>query len=405
MSSVSLHDPPLTRALPLGEGSRRRSAAVFVGLGRGMLRGGRLAFRGLRWFFSVIRGAATLASLAALLAAVAAIPIANLWALGALLEAEGAVARTGRLRAGFPLRRAAARVGGLAVGVAVFLVPLQVLAGFAADARIIDADGVVTRRLLLGTWIAAAVVFVHVLLAVMQGGRFRDFFRPVRNLRRCVRACRTRGGVAEALAPLEQLVADLRLWRGWRTGLVGAGGALAWTVVPTTLYAAASSVRGPAVLVTLLGGICLAVVFSWLPILQAGYARDGQWRTFARVREARDLFARCPMLWTLVFLLGFGGSLVLSLFKIAVPPRDAVWLMTPFFILVIYPVRLAAGWVYARARRQERLPWKAWRYGWSGVCMGLTLFYVLLLFFTRDIGAQGKLVLYQQPFFLVPSPF
>ncbi len=404
MSSVSLHEEPLTRVIALPGGLRRLRSALAMPW-RGVVSAAKLAIRGLRWFFGAIQVGASLASLAALLAAVAAIPVANLWALGALLEAEGAVARTGRLRAGFPLRRAAARVGGLAVGVALFLVPLQVLAGFAADARIVDADSVITRRLVRATWVAAAVVFVHLLLAVVQGGRFRDFFRPLRNLRRCVRACCTKGGVAEALSPLEQLVADLRPWSGWRTGLVGAGGALAWTIVPTTLYAAASSVRGPAVLVTMMGGILLSVVFSWLPILQAGYARDGQWWMFCRVRQARELFARCPMLWTLVLLLGFGGSLVLYLFKIAVPPRDAVWLITPFFILVIYPVRLCAGWVYARASRQERLPWKAWRYGWSGACVAITLFYVLLLFFTRDIGAQGKLVLYQQPFFLVPSPF
>jgi hypothetical protein len=61
--------------------------------------------------------------------------------------------------------------------------------------------------------------------------------------------------------------------------------------------------------------------------------------------------------------------------------------------------------VYARASRRETLPWRAWRYGWGGACIVVTLFYVVLLFFTRDIGAYGKLVLYQQPFLLVPSPF
>lgn len=365
----------------------------------------RLAWRGIRGVFWGVGVVGSLLSLAALLAGIAAIPVLNLWALGALLEAEGEVARTGRLRAGFPLRRAAARLGGMAVGVMLFLLPLQVLAGFAADAAIVDADGLVARRLARATAIAAVVVFVHLVLALFQGGRLRDFFRPINNVRGLVRAFRRRDGVATAVAPLEQLVRDLRPWIGWRTGLVGAGGALAWTLVPTTLYAAASSVRGPAVLVTILGGLCLAVVLSWLPILQAGYARDRCWRRFGSLRDVRELFAKCPALWTLVFLFGYGGSLVLYLFKIVTPPRDALWLMTPFFVLVIYPVRLAAGWVYARASRQEQLPWVVWRYGWSGVCVALTVFYVLLLFFTRDIGAYGKLVLYQQPFLLVPSPF
>ena len=383
--------------------SRLGAAAALIA--KPVVWGLRLARRGIRGVFWGIGVGCSLLSLGALLAGVAAIPVLNLWALGALLDAEGAVARCGRLRAGFPLRRAAARLGGMAVGLALFLVPLQVLAGFAADAAIVDADGLVARRLARATWVAAAVVFVHLLLALFQGGRLRDFFRPLNNLRGLVRAFRSRGGLAKAVAPLEQLIRDLRPWSSWQTGLVGAGGAFAWTLVPTTLYAAADSVRGPAIVVTIVGGICLAVVLSWLPILQAGYARDRSWRRFGSLREARELFARCPMLWTLVFLLGYGGSLVLYLFKIITPPRDALWLMTPFFVLVIYPVRLFAGWVYARASRQERLPWMAWRYGWSGACVVATVFYVVLLFFTRDIGAYGKLVLYQQPFLLVPSPF
>lgn len=359
-------------------------------------------FRGVGW---VLGRVGSLLSLAAVLAGVAAIPILNLWALGAMLEAEGEVARTGRLRAGFPLRRAAARLGGMAVGWALFLLPLQLLAGFAADAAIIDAGGQTARRLAVATGVGAGVVFVHLLLAMLRGGRLRDFFRPIANVRGFWKACRTRGGLADAAEPWEDLLRQLKPWRNWKMGLVGGAGALAWTLLPTTLYAAADQARGPQVLLTVIGGLCLAVVLSWLPILQAGYARDRSWRRFGSLRESRLLFARTPMAWTFVLLLGFAGSLVLYLFKIATPPRDAVWLMTPFFVLVIYPVRLLAGWAYARASRRQVLPWAAWRYGWGALSVAVCVFYVLLLFFTRDIGAYGKLVLYQQPFFLVPSPF
>ena len=369
-------------------------AWVFRGVGR--------CIRGVFWAIS--RGV-SLVALAALLAGVAAIPVLNVWALGALLEAEAAVARTGRLRCGFPLRRAAARLGGMLLGAAVFLLPLQFLAGFAADAVIVDPDGMVTRRLARATWIAAAAVGTHLLLAVLRGGRFRDFFRPIANLRGGWRILRGRVRLDEAVKPLQGMFADLQPWATWRTGLVGGLGVLAWTLVPTTLYAAADAARGPAIIVTILGGLLLAAVLTWVPILQAGYARDRSWRCFGRLAEARLLFARCPLLWTLVFFFGYAGSLVLYLFKIIAAPQDAVWLMTPFFILVTYPVRLAAGWVYARASQRETLPWAAWRYGWGAVSVLLVGFYVVLLFFTRDIGAYGKLVLYQQPFLLVPTPF
>ena len=383
----------------------RQLQRLWRGFSRGLVAVVRFVKRLFGGLFWGIERVVSLIALAALLAGVAAIPLVNFWALGAMLEAEGAVARTGKLRAGFPLRRAAARVGGMALGLALFLLPLQLLAGFAADAAIVDAEGLVARRLARGTAVAGVVVFAHLLLAVLRGGRLRDFVRPIANVRGFARACRKKGGFSELLMPLESLLRDVRPWRTWKTGFVGAGGVLAWTVVPTTLYAAADQARGPQLLLTVVGGICLAVVLSWVPILQAGYARDPGWRQFGRLGEARMLFARSPMLWTGVLLLGFAGSLVLYLFKIATPPRDAVWLMTPFFVLVIYPVRVLAGWVYARASRRETLPWRAWRYGWGGACVVVTLFYVVLLFFTRDIGAYGKLVLYQQPFLLVPSPF
>jgi len=374
--------------------ARGGAAWVLRGVGRGI--------RGVFWAIS--RGV-SLVALAALLAGVAAIPVLNVWALGALLEAEGAVARTGRLRCGFPLRRAAARLGGLVAGTAVFLLPLQFLAGFAADAAIVDPDGVVARRLARATSIAAAVVFAHLLLALLRGGRFRDFFRPIANLRGVWRILRGRLQFDEALKPLHVMFAELRPWKTWRAGLVGGLGVFAWTLVPTTLYAAADAARGPAIIITIVGGVMLAVVLTWAPILQACYARDRSWRCFGRLADARLLFARCPLLWTLVFFFGYAGSLILSLFKIVAPPQDAVWLMTPFFILVTYPVRLAAGWVYARASGRETLPWAAWRYGWGAVSVLLVGFYVVLLFFTRDIGAYGKLVLFQQPFLLVPTPF
>jgi uncharacterized membrane protein SirB2 len=388
---------------------RRPHTGILFGL-RTALRGGvswvlHGVVRGIGGLFWATSRGASLVALAALLAGVAAIPVLNVWALGALLEAEGMVARTGRLRSGFPLRRAAARLGGMLAGAAIYLLPLRFLAGFAADAAIVDPDGVVARRLARATVLAAAAVFVHLMLALLRGGRFRDFFRPIANLRGGWRIIRGRLPLDEAVRPFQQVFANLRPWDTWRAGLVGALGGLAWTLLPTTLYAAADAARGPAILVTILGGAMLAVVLTWVPILQAGYARDRSWRCFGRLAEARLLFARCPLLWTLVFLFGYAGSLVLYLFKIVVAPQDAVWLMTPFFILVIYPVRLSAGWVYARASRQKQLPWVAWRYGWGAVSFLLVGFYVLLLFFSRDIGAYGKLVLYQQPFLLVPTPF
>src|SRR6516162_3382101 len=69
------------------------------------------------WFF----GAATLI---VGLSVLAAIPLLQFMSLGYLLEACGRVASTGRLREGFIGVRQAARVGGMALGTWLVLLPL-----------------------------------------------------------------------------------------------------------------------------------------------------------------------------------------------------------------------------------------------------------------------------------------
>ncbi len=82
-----------------------------------------------QWTFRNVRGAiwygiktavSTLfgiASLIFLLAVVAAIPGANFYALGYLLEVEGRVARSGRFRDAFPLLDLAPKLGAIALGI------------------------------------------------------------------------------------------------------------------------------------------------------------------------------------------------------------------------------------------------------------------------------------------------
>src|SRR6516165_9245478 len=61
------------------------------------------------------------------LSVLATTPIAQFLSLGYLLESSARVARTGRLWAGFVGVRKASRVGSIAIGVCLFLLPLQLL--------------------------------------------------------------------------------------------------------------------------------------------------------------------------------------------------------------------------------------------------------------------------------------
>ncbi|MCA9080933.1 MAG: hypothetical protein KDA58_10270, partial [Planctomycetaceae bacterium] len=90
----------------------------------------------LRFAWWLIRMVFAFASLFLVLAVVAAIPIVNFIALGYLLEVEGRMARTGRFLNSFPYLNQAPRLGAIALGVWVFLLPLRLLGSWAADAHL-----------------------------------------------------------------------------------------------------------------------------------------------------------------------------------------------------------------------------------------------------------------------------
>src|SRR5207302_3192240 len=86
----------------------------------------------------LVRSLFGIASLILLLAVIAAIPIVNFLALGYLLEVEGRLARSGKLRDAFPLLNQAPRLGSIALGIWAWVIPLRLLSHLAADAHLID---------------------------------------------------------------------------------------------------------------------------------------------------------------------------------------------------------------------------------------------------------------------------
>lgn len=355
-----------------------------------------------RWLFLELFG---LASLIFFLAVLAAIPVVNILALGYLLDAEGRVARSGKITNGFPLLNHARHLGGIVIGMMMFLFPLKYLAGFTTDAQIIDPNSASTHFLQGFTLVVAVAIFLHLLFALSRGGSLSCFFRPIKNIRWLITQLRSRNYLEQASDSVRDFVSDLHIVKNFRLGFFGALGVLMWTFFPTLLYSVAESSQGIQVVITILGGLMLLVVLSWLPILQAGYACEGKFSAYRQLGEARLLFRRTPMMWTLAFLLGYALSLVLYLFKVVAPPQDAMWMLTIVFVSAIYPARIFIAWVYSRARRIETQPHFLWRWLWSLVTVALCGFYVFLLFFTRNIGANGKLVLFEQPLLMIPSPF
>jgi hypothetical protein len=359
---------------------------------------GRSIFRGGRFLFGV-------ASLILLLAIVAAIPIVNFLALGYLLDVEGRVARTGRLRDAFPLIDLAPRLGGMALGLWLWILPLRLLADAAADARLIDAGSPSDRWLHRLVGVAAVAIAIHLCLALARGGSFSTFFRPLRNARWLRERWRDGNYWTGAETAVRRFVAGLQIRRYFWLGARGFAGAFLWLVVPTALFAAADKTEGGAIVVTITGGLLLMLVLSWVPFLQAHFAARNRFAAMFDLRAVRELYRHAPFSWLITMLVTLGLALPMYLFEIALPPRDALWLVTIVFIVTIYPSKVIAGWAYHRAVTRERRAFAGLRWLSRLVLVPLLGLYVFLLFFTQFIGEHGKGVLFAHHAFLLPSPF
>ena len=123
------------------------------------------------------------------------------------------------------------------------------------------------------------------------------------------------------------------------------------------------------------------------------------------LREVRDLIRRAPLAWCLAVAVTFVLALPLYLLKVALVPRDAMWVETIVFICSIYPAKVITGWAYARACRRTEFAWWGWRWLARAAALPVLGGYVFLLYFTQFIGAHGRAVLFEQHAFLLPAPF
>jgi hypothetical protein len=143
----------------------------------------------------------------------------------------------------------------------------------------------------------------------------------------------------------------------------------------------------------------------WIPFLQAHYAATRRFRAFAELGVVREWFRRAPLAMLAAVVLLHGLTLPLHLLKVAVPPRDAIWLLTPLFVVLILPGRLAVGWAAARAASKSSRSWIAVRVlagivGWAALAA-----YLAMLFLAPVFDALGTSVLFDHHAVLLPTPF
>jgi hypothetical protein len=353
----------------------------------------------------IVRTLFGLASLIVLIAVIAVIPLVNFLALGYLLEVEGRIGRSGRLRDGFPLLHVAPRIGSIAIGLWLWLLPLRLLAGAASDAAIIDPAGATTARLEAAVAIAWGLLTLHLCLALARGGSPECFVRPLKNLRWLAGRLRAGEYSADASNHVRRFVARLRLRHHFWLGLRGFAAALVWLAIPTAIFASSNGTDGTQVLIKVIGGGLLALTLAWMPFLQARLAVENRFAAGFELREVRRLFRSAPLAWLATLVVVTVLALPLYLFKAFVLPREAMWPITLIFIASIYPARVMTGWAYHRAVQRSSIDRRShWSFRWTArvAMIPLLAAFVFLLHFTQFVGVNGTAGLFEHHAFLLP---
>jgi hypothetical protein len=352
--------------------------------------------RGTAWCIEWVFG---VGALIVGLAILATIPVLQLLSLGYLLEVSGRIARTGRLSRGFVGIRKAARVGGIAFCTWVLLLPLRWMSDVLAESRLIDPGSEATRKWTIALVVVTILIVTHIVAACLHGGRLRDFLwpGPIRTLRKLFRP----GAYATARDAVWDFVFGLRLPYYFWLGLRGFVGGLLWLGPPVSLLALGRTVP----IAGLLGGAWLLAVVLHLPFLQAQFAASGRFGQMFNILDVWRAYPRAPV--TFLFALAVTLLMALPLYatKVELYPREAAWLPSLFFVVFIFPARLASGWAYARAGRRDQRRHLLFVLPSAALMAPVVLFYVLVVYLSQYFSWYGIWSLYEQHSFLVPVPF
>ncbi len=344
-----------------------------------------------------------------ILAILAAIPGLHILTLGYLVEPQRRVARTGRLRDGFPLMVLAPRLGVIVFFSLLFLIPIRLQATRVSDAAVILGESharVLQMTNVLG--ILQTVIAVHLMLAIARGGTPGCFLRPIKNIRWFLKTTLSRQGRSEISTGIEQVLKIAKPMEHFWLGLKAFFGAVLWLFIPATLlvaYSAPARISPGYGFASFLGVMLMIPVTAWLPMLQIHQAVDGRFRSIFSIHAARTVIRNTPASWILTTVLMYAMTFPLYLAKIRLLPADALLVLTPFFILLTYPARVLVAWAYHRGMRQDQPAAWPLRWGARAVMLPLLLAHAVFLFFTPAISELGKNAPFENQAFLGPVPY
>ena len=393
----------------------------------------------------------------AILSVLAGIPILNFLTLGYLLEVARRMA-LGKTISGGPVAVGfyrAASIGNTLFSWWVWFIPIRYLALVSAEAELIAPQGSTAVRTQFLFFLVATLVIAHLVAAAVCGGKLRHYFWPfiapfslaLWLARRMVKwpligqpirwcsdwICRgltddianapplkdwllpwifwskiqQPGFVAEIFERPWRFLTTLRLAYYFRLGAVGFLGTVAWLFLPTLLMAVATLVPEHPLsgLAGVLGFLLAVPIFSGLPLMQVHFAVRQDVRAFIEVKHVMQLFRRAPIWYLGSWTVSVALCIPLFLLKIEAIPTDLIWLLSLVFLILLLPGKISLGWAYRRslAASQPRRWWLTLPVGMLVSTVSAT--YVLLLMLTRYTSWNGAFSLFENPVFLLPTPF
>ncbi len=392
-----------------------------------------------------------------ILSILAGIPIFNFLTLGYLLEvsrrvALGKTVSCGPVTAGF--YRAAA-LGNSIFSWWVWLIPIRYLALFSAEAELIAPQGSTAVRTQFLFYLATALVIAHLVAAAVCGGKLRHYFWPfiapfslaLWMARRMVkwpligqpiRWCsdwicfgltddianapplkdwllpwifwskiQQPDFVSEIIGRPWRFLTALRLAYYFRLGAVGFLGTAAWLFLPTLLMAVATLAPEHPLsgLAGLLGFLLAVPIFSGLPLMQVHFAVRQDVRAFIEIWQIVRLFRRAPVWYLGSWTVSVALCIPLFLLKIEAIPTDLIWLLSLVFLILLWPGKICLGWAYRQSMAAPQ-PRRWWLTLPMGILVStVSAAYVLLLMLTRYTSWNGAFSLFENPVFLLPTPF
>ncbi len=365
-------------------------------------------------------------SLVLVLSLAATIPVVQFASLGYMLECSARIANRQPIRTCFPGIALAGHIVRCGLWILLTWLPIWFITDLGYSSELIQPGSSRALNLRIAARILAILWVLWVVWAILRGGRWFHFLWP--QPIRFAKALFSRSFWLDAENRWWNFLEQLHLWRLIRLGFKASLGAGIWLVIPALLILvalnAAPEVRtdqqGGLALLGLLGAILMAWVIQYLPTLQTHMARndllarqgsDNPQSTKQRLggvldrSAARKAFRRTPLRYALANILFLALALPLYLLRIEEIPPQLWFLLSIFFVVLMFPAKLLIGWALrCSLAKSDDAHWTLRWIAWVPLLAAIAI-YVGFLYLGKFALWEGGAILLFQHAFLPPVPF